>query len=196
MNKSIFLYFFSVIGALSVAIFELNYDNKNNLLFIEDAVLINDGSISRIDYLTAVTMMEEEKENPMEVVDYQLIVDRLIEEELLFQYGLEQGYIYQPAISQVIVNNMLETIAIQHTSEKYSDEKLYQVYIEKVVENQPLESLPQEMSFELLKPELAIALKAIERSKAVREYLTWLRKRSIVASFDNRIIKEKGPNNE
>lgn len=196
MNKSIFLYFVSVIGALSAALFELNFDNKNNLLFIEDAVLINDSSISRIDYLTAVTMMEEEKENPMEVVDYQLIVDRLIEEELLFQYGLEHGYIYQPAISQVIVNNMLETIAIQHTSEKYSDEKLYQVYLEKVVENHPLESLPLEMSFEALKPELAIALKTIERSKAVREYLTWLRKRSVVARFDNGIIKEKGPNNE
>jgi hypothetical protein len=195
MNKSSYLYFFSIIVALSVALLELNYDKKHNLLFIEDAVLINDSSISRVDYLTAITMMEEEKNNPLKTVDYQLIVDRLTEEQLLFQYGLEQGYIYQPAISQVIVSNMLETISIQHISEKYSDDKLYQIYLDKVVKNQPLASLPGGMSFEQVKSELASALKAIERSNAVREYLNWLRKRSVVTK-NNGTIKNKGANNE
>jgi len=196
MNKSSYLYFFSVIVALSASLLELSAENTGNLLFVEDAVLINDSSISRIDYLTAVTMMEEEKKQPMKTVDYQLIVNRLTEEELLFQYGLDQGYIYQPAISQVIVSDMLETISIQHTSEQYSDEKLYQIYLEKIVNNQKVESLPAAMSFGQVKVELANALRAIERSKAVREYLNWLSKRAVVTINDKGVINNKGANNE
>jgi len=196
MNKSSWFYVLSILVALSIAFIELYAVKTANVLFVEEAILINDSAIKRVDYLTAVTMMEEEKNQPMKAVDYQLIVDRLTEEELLFQYGLAQGYIYQPAISQVIVSNMLETISIQHTSEEYSDEKLYQIYLKKLITNQDIESLPEAMQFEQVKIDLANALREIERSKAVSEYLNWLRKRADINIDASIELHGVGANNE
>lgn len=196
MNKSSWLYILSITVALGVASIELYMEKNTNLLFVEDAILINDSAIKRVDYLTAVAMMKEEKNQPMKVVDYQLIVDRLTEEELLFQYGLEQGYIYQPAISQVIVSNMLETISIQHTSKQYNDEKLYQIYLEKLINNQNIKQLPDRVLFEQVKTELAEALREIERSKTVREYLNWLRKRADISIDASIELNDVGANNE
>ncbi len=196
MNKSSWFYVLSIIVALSAAFIELYAEKTANSLFVEDAILVNNSAIKRVDYLTAVTMMEEEKKQPMKAVDYQLIVDRLTEEELLFQYGLAQGYIYQPAISQVIVSNMLETISIQHTSEQYSDEKLYQIYLKKLINNPKIDLLPNAMQFEQVKIDLANALREIERSKAVSEYLNWLRKRADISIDASIELHDVGANNE
>ena len=178
MNKLIWLYLSSAILAITLALVEGVSEKIPIPLANDIAIIINDSSIERVDYLTAVTMMTEEKTQPMRAVDYQLIVDRLTEEELLFQYGLAQGYIYQPAISQVIVSNLLATIAVQHTSKQYSDEELHIIYLDKIVKDNEPSQVDERLSFANLKPQLATALREIERSKTVRDYLTWLRQRA------------------
>ncbi|MEI6895223.1 MAG: hypothetical protein V5789_11495 [Colwellia sp.] len=187
--KSYSVYIFSLIVAIASALWQIN-NNLINLTVInrDDAILINDSSIKRVDYLTAVTMMKEEKSFAMRAIDYQLIVDRLTEEELLFQYGLAQGYIYRAEISKVIVSNMLDTIAINHTSKQYSDEELMSIFQDKILKNQDESLISTEYSFENIKIELAQALGQIERSKAVQAYIDWLRQRSdivIAEDFKN-----------
>lgn len=184
MNKSQWLYLISIIIAVTVAVIESAYGQKNLAPSTEDAWLINGSAIKRIDYLTAVTMMEEEKQQTMKPVDYQLIVDRLTEEELLFQYGLEQGAIYHPEISQVIVSNILETIVVQHSSEQYNDEKLYAIYQEKIIAHYGIDNVPTDMQFAQVKTTLSAALREVERNKAVQKYINWLRKRSDISSSE------------
>lgn len=190
MIKSHYSYIVSVIIAAVVAIFEVNTSPEMLTTgFNDDAILVNDGAIKRIDYLTAVTMMAEEKTLPMKRVDYQLIVDRLTEEELLFQYGLSQDIIFQPEISQVVVSNLLETIAVQHTSKEYSDTELYRIYQEKIAGNLKTANLNKsaqfgDLAFDNIKEELANALREVERNKAVRNYLLWLRNRSDISESE------------
>jgi len=191
MINSQYTYIASVLIAALVAIFEVNISAGVSIdRFYDDAILVNDGSIKRIDYLTAVTMMEEEKTLPMQAVDYQLIVDRLTEEELLFQYGLSQGIIFQPEISQVVVSNLLETIAVQHTSKEYSDTELYNIYQEKIAGNISDNSQDGDLTFNNIKEELANALREVERNKAVRNYLLWLRNRSDISKSEKITLGE------
>jgi len=191
MINSQYTYIASVLIAALVAIFEVNISAGVSIdRFYDDAILVNDGAIKRIDYLTAVTMMEEEKTLPMQAVDYQLIVDRLTEEELLFQYGLSQGIIFQPEISQVVVSNLLETIAVQHTSKEYSDTELYNIYQEKIAGNISDNSQDGDLTFNNIKEELANALREVERNKAVRNYLLWLRNRSDISKSEKITLGE------
>jgi len=191
MINSQYTYIASVLIAALVAIFEVNISAGVSIdRFYDVAILVNDGAIKRIDYLTAVTMMEEEKTLPMQAVDYQLIVDRLTEEELLFQYGLSQGIIFQPEISQVVVSNLLETIAVQHTSKEYSDTELYNIYQEKIAGNISDNSQDGELTFNNIKEELANALREVERNKAVRNYLLWLRNRSDISKSEKITLGE------
>jgi len=191
MIKSHYSYIVSVIIAAAVAIFEANTSPEILTTdFNDDAILVNDGAIKRIDYLTAVTMMAEEKTLPMQTIDYQLIVDRLTEEELLFQYGLEQDIIFQPEISQVVVSNLLETIAVQHTSKEYSDKELYRIYQEKIAGNLKDSTQSSDLAFNNIKEELANALREVERNKAVRNYLLWLRNRSDISGSEKINIGE------
>lgn len=191
MIKPHYSYIFSIIIAATVAIFEVN--TIPELLttdFNENAIMINDGAIKRIDYLTAVTMMAEEKTLPMQKVDYQLIVDRLTEEELLFQHGLEQDIIFQPQISQVVVSNLLETIAIQHTSKEYSDKELYNIYQQKIAGNIEDSAQNDDLAFNKIKEDLGNALREVERNKALRNYLLWLRNRSDISESEQLTIGE------
>ena len=179
MFKSYHIYLLSIIVATSTALWQIKTNLVNTAIINpDDAILINNSAIKRVDYLTAVTMMKEEKNLAMRAIDYQLIVDRLTEEELLFQYGLAEGYIYRPEISKVIVRNMLDTIAINHTSKQYNDQELMRIYQDKILKNQDQTLVLAEFSFDNVKVDLAVALAEIDRSKAVRTYLDWLRQRS------------------
>lgn len=186
VSKYQYSYTISLIIATFIALFAVNYTPQ---IFTADyndnAILVNDGAIKRIDYLTAVSMMEDEKTYPMQRVDYQLIVDRLTEEELLFQYGVSQGIIFQPQISQLIVNNLLETISIQHTSKEYSDAELYNLYQKKIASQVTDDQQLGDLAFENIKDDFANALRQIARNKAVRDYLLWLRNRSAITETDN-----------
>lgn len=191
MIKFHYTYVVSVIIAAVVAIYEVNTTPKILTTgFNGDAILVNNIAIKRIDYLTAVTMMAEEKTLPMQRVDYQLIVDRLTEEELLFQYGLSQDIIFQPEISQVVVSNLLETIAVQHTSKEYSDTELYRIYQEKISGHIKDSAQVGYLAFDNIKEDLANALREVERNKAVRNYLLWLRNRSDISESEKIKIGE------
>jgi len=184
MTKPSYLYLISVFIAVLAAIYQHNVETSPIPLASEDVIFVNDNAIKRVDYLTALTMIADEKKRPMKAVDYQLIVDRLIEEELLFQYGLSQQLIYHPEISQLIVSNLLDTISVQHTSKQYSDKELYQIYLNKIIENNPIERLENDLEFEGLKESLSDALREIERNKAIHQYIKWLRQRADISNND------------
>lgn len=198
MTKSPYLYLTSVIIATFMAIYQHSIDFVKFTLSNEDAIFVNDSAIKRVDYLTAITMINDEKKRSIKTIDYQLIVDRLIEEELLFQYGLSENYIFHPEISQIIVNNLLETISVQHTSQQYSDEHLYPIYLNKIKTNIDFQTNGKNPSFEEVRDQLSDALREIDRNKAIYEYILWLRQRADISSKNSineiNIIKgvEKG----
>ena len=182
MMKSPYWYLVCVLIASVMAIYQHNIEIVQFPLSNEDVIFVNDSAIKRVDYLTALTMINDEKTRPMKVIDYQLIVDRLIEEELLFQYGLSKNYIFHAEISQIIVNNLLETISVQHTSQQYSDEHLYQIYLNKIKTNIDLQTNGKDPSFEKVKGQLSDALREIDRNKAIYDYILWLRQRADISS--------------
>lgn len=185
MTSSPYLYLASVIIAIFMAIYQHSIDIVKFPLSDEDAIFVNDSAIKRVDYLTAITMINDENKRPMNAIDYQLIVDRLIEEELLFQYGLSENYIFHPEISQIIVNNILETISVQHTSQQYSDEHLYPIYLSKIKTNIDFQTNGKDPSFEEVRDQLSDALREVDRNKAIHEYILWLRQRADISSYNS-----------
>jgi len=90
----------------------------------------------------------------------------------------------------VVVSNLLETIAVQHTSKEYSDTELYNIYQEKIAGNISDNSQDGELTFNNIKEELANALREVERNKAVRNYLLWLRNRSDISKSEKITLGE------
>jgi len=85
---------------------------------------------------------------------------------------------------------LLETIAVQHISKEYSDTELYKIYQEKIVANINDNSQDGDLTFNNIKEELANALREVERNKAVRNYLLWLRNRSDISKSEKITLGE------
>lgn len=185
MKKTPYLYLIAVLIAVLAAMYQHNIDTTPIPLAVEDAIFVNDIAIKRVDYLTALTMISDEKKEPMKTIDHQLIVNRLIEEELLFQYGLAQQYIYHPEISRLIVTNLLDTISAQHDSKQYSEKELYEIYLTKIIKSPSYELLDSDLKFEDLKEQLSGALREIDRNKVINEYIKWLRNRADISSVSD-----------
>jgi len=152
----------------------------NNGLMSDVAALVNDNEIKSIDYLTATAMIEEDKRGELTIEDYQLVIDRLIEEELLFQYGLENGIIYQVDISKKIIDNMLANVFSDITSTEKTDQQVKAFYDLQMQNNPAFSRAMEKQSFQSIKLELAEAMIALEKNAAIRNYIKILQNKASI----------------
>ena len=85
-------------------------------------VTINDVGISKTEYLRAASLFDQDKRGAMTLEDRELILDRLIEEELLVQQAISSGALRSDLnVRQQTLQTMLD--AIQSTSAFSTAEK-------------------------------------------------------------------------
>jgi parvulin-like peptidyl-prolyl isomerase len=71
---------------------------------------VNGQAISKADYLGYLELLARDKRNPMSDADRRHVLERIIEEKLLIQRGLEIGLAHSdPSVRKSIVNAMIET---------------------------------------------------------------------------------------
>ena len=74
-------------------------------------VTINDVGISKTEYLRAASLFDQDKRGAMTLEDRQLILDRLIEEELLVQQAISTGALRSDLnVRQQTLQTMLDAI--------------------------------------------------------------------------------------
>ena len=163
-----------------VAFVEYAIDRPNNGLPLDSAASINDIHIKTVDYLTAVTMIKEDKRNQLTAADYQLVIDRLMEEELLFQHGLRHGIIYQSDISKKIIDNMLANILSSITSNQKSAKEVEDFYNLQISTNPEFKHAMKDQLFSDIQPDLTLAMVKLEKNTAIRTYVKMLKNKSSI----------------
>ena len=168
-----------IILSLLTALTEFYFNRSSEDIMLNDvAAIVNENEIPMVDYLTAVAMIKEDKRASLTTDDYQLVIDRLIEEELLFQYGLNNAYIYKSDISKNIVDNMLANIISEITSTEKSDSETVNFYQMQMKSNPQFYQVMKDVSFNSIKSDLAMAMLEIEKNKAIQDYLTILKNKA------------------
>lgn len=86
------------------------------------AVKVNQSDIYMADYQRALTLMASEKRDALTAEDKQLVLDRLIEEELLVQYGqsldlLRMDPDFRADVVRSLITRILQTSESSQTSE-------------------------------------------------------------------------------
>ncbi|MCS6926396.1 MAG: SurA N-terminal domain-containing protein, partial [Candidatus Binatia bacterium] len=91
--------------------------------------LVNGKAIAMEDYARAVAMVASDKRGEITAADRAEVLRRLIDEELLIQYGIEIGLVESHrAVRQAIAQAMLAAIVSEHASERPSEEALRAFY--------------------------------------------------------------------
>ncbi len=155
------------------------------------AATINDNEIKLVDYLTAVAMIEEDKRGEINQADYKLVIDRLIEEELLFQHALKQDIIYDANITQLVIANMLSNIVSHITSDDYSDQQIKEFYDVQINNNPAFKAAMAGQPFIAIKEDLANAMFELDKSKAIRDYISILNKKAAIGYSDTSPISAR-----
>jgi hypothetical protein len=124
------------------------------------------------EFEQAVEMLASDRREPPTERDRARVLDRLIDEELLVEYGLARGLVATDrAVRDVVVRAMLEVAAAERAGGPPSDEELRALY----------GGSGETPAFESARPALETAYAELDRSAAVRAYLAELRARADVA---------------
>lgn len=99
-----------VLGAITGVILAATglLDNKNHLALGSGTVAeVNGTAISEAQYVTIVQAIAEEKKNSLEPKEYEFILQRIIDEELLVQQGYDLGLLQ---LNSVIRNEVVKAV--------------------------------------------------------------------------------------
>ena len=129
-NKNFYLFLLSLILGLIILFFEIFY-NQNSANFINNRAIakVNDQYINEDQFLKyAITLGADFKaEEDEELID--LVLERMIEEELLVQRAIELKLHQQDIqVRKVLIEQIIEFI-LQLENLKPSDEQLKQYFI-------------------------------------------------------------------
>jgi parvulin-like peptidyl-prolyl isomerase len=93
------------------------------------AARVGDGGVSRARYERAVAALEADKRNPLTAADRARALDRLIDEELLVQRGIELGLpASEPSVRKAIVDAMVQFATVEGGSRAPTDAELRRFY--------------------------------------------------------------------
>lgn len=93
------------------------------------AARVGDGGISRASYQRAIEALEADKRNPLTPADRDRALDRLIDEELLVQRGIELGLpASEPSVRKAIVDAMVQFATVQGGERAPTDAELKRFY--------------------------------------------------------------------
>ena len=132
MKKSIFL--FSGITAGLIFIFLGIFDNQkldktqSNII-----ALVNDHPILQSDLDLALSALAMNKENSITPEQISLVLDRLIDEQLLLQRGVELNLPQNSnPVRKMIINSMIDSILSENNDFQITDEVLIKFYNENI----------------------------------------------------------------
>lgn len=92
---------------------------------------VNSATISKADYLGYLELLARDKRNPMRAEDRTHVLDRLIEEQLLIERGLEIGLATSdPSVRKAIVNAMIQSVISDSSTDEPTDQALTEFYKE------------------------------------------------------------------
>jgi parvulin-like peptidyl-prolyl isomerase len=93
------------------------------------AARVGDGGVSRASYQRAIEALEADKRNPLTAADRARALDRLIDEELLIQRGIELGLAAsEPSVRKAIVDAMVQFATVQGGERAPTDAELKRFY--------------------------------------------------------------------
>lgn len=93
------------------------------------AARVGDGGVSRASYARALEALDNDKRNPLTAADRAQALDRLIDEELLVQRGIELGLpASEPSVRKAIVDAMVQFAIAEGTAAPPSDAELRKFY--------------------------------------------------------------------
>jgi hypothetical protein len=142
------------------------------------AASVNGKNIAMTDYLVAIQMLNEESRDEINVKDYQLAIDRLIEGELLFQYAMKNNILYQSEVNQKIIKTMLLSIYAEVTSLEITEEELLSFYQTKLNESAEFSQSMEFIAWDDVKQQIQASLVSHKKSVKLQEYIMMLRNKS------------------
>lgn len=90
---------------------------------------INEDTISKADYMGYLELLARDKRNPMRSEDRRHVLNRLIEEQLLIEKGLEIGlHDSDPTVRKSIINTMIQNIISDTATEQPEERDLEKFY--------------------------------------------------------------------
>jgi parvulin-like peptidyl-prolyl isomerase len=111
----------AVLGALLAATGLL--ESSDALLPADQVALVNGQPITKADFLGYLELLARDKRNPLDDSDRRHVLDRVIEERLMVDRGLELGLPHSdPAVRKTIVNAMIQ-LAIADSANVEPDER-------------------------------------------------------------------------
>lgn len=153
-------------------------NNFNETLPQGVAASVNGKNIAMTDYLVAIQMLSEESRDKINVKDYQLAIDRLIEGELLFQYAMKNNILYQSEVNQKIIKTMLLSIYAEVTSLEITEEELLSFYQTKLNESAEFSQSMEFIAWDDVKQQIQASLVLHKKSVKLQEYIMMLRNKS------------------
>ena len=92
----------------------------------KDAIArVNERIVRTEEFARALALLAKDKRNPLTAEDRARVLDRLIEEELLIQRGVELGFLSsERSVRKAIATVMLDSILVETRSRRVSDAEL------------------------------------------------------------------------
>ena len=144
------------IGAFTGLIFSVSNITLllgKDTLDIDAIARVNDRYIRTTDYPRAVDLVSAEQRGDNTPMDLQMILDKLIDEELLMQHAVKSGLLRSnPDIRQRTLQTLLDTI--NSTSSDSETASQIQIYVEQLRQSATIEQHDQQRSL-LVSPERA-----------------------------------------
>jgi hypothetical protein len=178
----------SIVGILLGIIAALRESGSEARVLPDDAiVLVNGRPILEEEYTRAVALFASDKRTEITDADRAHVLNRLIEEELLIQRGIEIGLVDSDrSVRKVISQSMLAAVVAESASEQPSEDSLRAFYAENpslftrsvVTDNgRPVaeKTVPKPPAFEAIREQVEAAYLRHSRDDALRGYLEWLR---------------------
>ncbi len=122
----------SVVGILLGTATALHKSGSDASILLDNAIaLVNGKSIREEDYARALALVEGDKRSEITAEDRAGVLDRLIEEELLIQRGIEIGLVdSNRSVRKAITQAMLASIIAESVSAQPSEDELRTFYAE------------------------------------------------------------------
>ena len=171
------------------------YERDPNARALPDGAiaLVNGRPIKEEDYARAVALVESDKRTDITDEDRAHVLDRLIEEELLIQHGIETGLVdSNRSVRKAITQAMLTSIVAESASAAPSEDDLRAFYAKNAsLFTRSTEAATDQVvtartaleppAFEDIREQVEVTYLQRSRDDALHEYLEWLRNEAKIA---------------
>ena len=178
----------SVIGVLLGVVAAFQGNSLDESVLPGDVIaLVNGRPISEEEYARAMALLASDKRTGITDVDRAHVLNRLIEEELLIQQGVENGLVDSDhAVRKTITQAMLASVVAESASAQPSMDELRAFYtanpslftrsaLTDAVQVTAGGKAGEPPSFEEIRTQVEAAYLRRSQDEALREYLEWLR---------------------